>query len=356
MYIELPLDYVLGLAVWIACGVATAVLLLKLRRRWKRTAPGRVKWLNAGLSVWMFLAALTPVELYFAVVYDQSDSFNMSLVSKHWFRRHVVPNDAGFRDAHPLTKHIPAGTQRVCFVGDSFTFGHGIKDVADRFSDRVGARLDTERPGRFLVNNIGEAGINAMQVTNFVRLLVDRGFHTDVVVYVICLNDIEGNSTADDEFYERLAVQGPRFFLFRHSYFLNMLYFRIQQARLPQVRNYYSELAAAYEGEPWNGMRHKLEELRDFCAVRGIDLRIAIFPFLHNLGPDYPFDAGHEKIAELCRRESIPCLDLKPALLPHVAEGLTVNRFDAHPNERAHALVAEALEKDLLADLFARQP
>jgi lysophospholipase L1-like esterase len=356
MPFDLPWEYLLGLAVWLAGGAAALVLLLKRRRRWTRTTPGRVKWANAGLSLWMFLAALTVVELFFSVVYDQSDSFNMSLVSKHWFLRHSVPNDAGFRDAHPLLRPVPAGTQRVCFVGDSFTFGHGVKDVANRFSDRVGARLDAQRPGQFLVSNIGEAGINAMQVTNFVRVLVERGVHIDVVVYVICLNDIEGNSTADNEYYERLAVQSPRFFLFRYSYFLNMLYFRIQQARLPQVRNYYSELAAAYDGGPWIGMRHKLEELRDYCEEHHIDLRIAIFPFLHNLGPNYPFDAGHEKIAEFCRRESIPCLDLKPALLPHAGEGLTVNRFDAHPNERAHALVAEALEQDLLADLFARQP
>src|SRR5262245_14665014 len=131
MPFDLPLDYVLGLAVWLAGSVAAFVLLLKLRRRWSRIAPQRVKWANAGLSVWMFLAALTVVELYFAIVYDQSDSFNMSLVSQHWFLRHVVPNNAGFRDARPLLEHVPAGMQRICFVGDSFTFGHGIKNVAD---------------------------------------------------------------------------------------------------------------------------------------------------------------------------------------------------------------------------------
>ena len=103
-------------------------------------------------------------------------------------------------------------------------------------------------------------------------------------------------------------------------------------------------------------MRRKLDELREFCKERRIDLRVAIFPFLHNLGPDYPFDAAHERIADFCRQTGVPCLDLKPVLLPHIAEGLTVNRFDAHPNERAHALAAAAIEKDLLADLFAGQP
>jgi hypothetical protein len=131
-----------------------------------------------------------------------------------------------------------------------------------------------------------------------------------------------------------------------------MLYFRVQQARLPEVRSYYSQLADSYRGKPWQGMRSKLDELREYCAKKKIDLRIVIFPFLHNLGPEYPFDAAHEKIAEYCREAHLRCLDLKPVLLPHVAEGLTVNRFDAHPNERAHALAAEAIETDLLDDLF----
>jgi hypothetical protein len=113
-------------------------------------------------------------------------------------------------------------------------------------------------------------------------------------------------------------------------------------------------LPESYRGTPWQGMRAKLDEFRRFCQRRNIELRIVIFPFLHNLGNDYVFDVAHERIREYCREANLPCLDLKPVLLPHAGEGLTVNRFDAHPNERAHALAAEAIEKDLLEDLFNR--
>ena len=303
--------------------------------------------------MWIFLASLTIVELYFAVVYDQTDSFNMSNVSQHWFARHVRENSQGFRDKAPFKRLVPVGQKRIAFVGDSFTFGHGIKDVGDRFSDRVGARLESVRPGKFLESNIGSPGIHVHIVTNLVEKIVDRGNQIDVLVYTICLNDIEGYEPAIDQMQQRLDLQSPKFFLFRNTYFLNMLYFRVQQARLPEVRSYYSQLADSYRSAPWEGMRHKLDELCEFCAAKKIDLRFVIFPFLHNLGPEYPFDAAHERIAEYCREARLPCLDLKPVLLPHVAEGLTVNRFDAHPNERAHALAAHAIETDLLADLFA---
>ena len=46
--------------------------------------------------------------------------------------------------------------KRICFIGDSFTFGQGVKDPADRFSDRVRSRLEAELvsiAGHYLVSD-----------------------------------------------------------------------------------------------------------------------------------------------------------------------------------------------------------
>ena len=352
MPFDLSPEYLVGMTLWLAAGGACFYLLLRQRQKWRLRNSPKLVWANAGLALWMFLAALTALELYFAVVYDQSDSFNMTNVSKHWFERHVRKNPQGYRDDKPLKKRVPEGARRVLFAGDSFTFGHGIKDVADRFSDRVGARLEAEKPGKFVVSNVGECGLHVQLVAHMVETAVDLGYQVEVVVYTICLNDIEGFKESETGMQERFDSQSPRFPLFRDTYFLNMLYFRVQQARLPEVRNYYANMAEFYKTSAWDRMRAELEKFHEYCRGHEIDLRIAIFPFLHNLGPDYPFDAGHERIAEFCRSAGVPCLDLKPVLLPHIAEGLTVNRFDAHPNERAHALAAEAMERQLLGDLF----
>jgi len=357
MPFHLPEGYVLGLAVWLVMGVASLFALLKLRRF--RSGP-RGRWVDrvtkAGLSLWFFLASLTVVELYFAVIYDQSDSFNMTKVSKHWYARHVREDFQGFRDERTFSRRAAPGRRRLCFIGDSFTFGHGIKDIADRFSNRVGRRLEAVQPGKFEVANISTPGVHVQLVENLVRTIVERDHQIDILVYTICLNDIEAYEPQIVAMQKRLDQSSPKFFLWRESYFLNMLYFRILQAQLPDVRNYYSLLADSYSGPPWNGMQHRLDQLLNLCKARNIDLRIAIFPFLNNLGPDYPFDEAHARISEYCRERGVSCLDLKPVLLSHVAEGLTVNRFDAHPNERAHALVAEALEKQLLADIFDMSP
>ena len=86
------------------------------------------------------------------------------------------------------------------------------------------------------------------------------------------------------------------------------------------------------------------------CQKHKADFRVVIFPFLHNLGPSYPFRNAHHEIAKFCESKGIRVLDLEPVLSPSADKGLTVNRFDAHPNELAHKLAADAMLKKLLAD------
>jgi hypothetical protein len=340
-----------SLILWLAAGFWVLRRLLMARRA-ARALPNRMRWINLGLSCWMMLASLTVVEIYFAFFYDQSDSFNMTKVSDRWFRRHVQNNPQGFRDDRPLEKTAPPGVHRVWFAGDSFTYGHGVKNVADRFSDRVAADLERLHPGKFAISNVAMAGISIAHVENLIRRSLEQGYQFDTLVYVICLNDIEVYVDERGKRYERQGELGPPVIL-RDTYFFNLLWFRLRLAMQPQVRNYYSDLATAYEeGEPQRQFLQKLDDLRALCAWHQIDLRVAIFPFLHNLGPEYPFAAAHRTIVEHCQANEIPVLDLAPVLEPHIGEGLVVNRFDAHPNERAHELAAEAMERELLPDLM----
>ena len=81
--------YLLGLLLWLLAGGACLILLLKLRQHWKQK-PSRLTLVHAGLSSWFFLALLTLGELYFAIWFDRTDSFNMTNVSRIWFQRHIV--------------------------------------------------------------------------------------------------------------------------------------------------------------------------------------------------------------------------------------------------------------------------
>lgn len=361
MLIGLSFDYLLGLAVWLfalACGL---VALLVLRRR-SHARPKRLLCLNVGLSLWLFLALLTTVEGYFAFIYDQSDAFNATNVSKHWFDRHVQPEQKPlrfhsgggtlYRDDREFPMKLAPGQRHICFVGDSFTFGHGVNRVADRFSNRVRADLDEAHPGKFVVSNLADAGKELHWIEELLSKIIQDRLPVDIVVYAICLNDIETFDRSYADFYHELNERAPKSPFILNTYFPNLLYYRLQQVTSARIGGYYEHLAEWYAGHAWELMRRELDKTRQLCVDNGIDLRIVVFPFLHNLGPEYPFAAAHLKIAEFCQETGVRMLDLRSVLEPHVADGLMVNRFDPHPNERAHALAAQAIERDLLSDLF----
>jgi hypothetical protein len=354
MLFGLPFSYLIEFAVTIVVGCAAFVGLLHLRRRWKKHRPRRTIWADLLLSFWMLCAFLTGVEFYFAFIYDQSDSFNMTLASKRWFNRHVEPfrNSDGFRDSHELPQQLPAGTRHIVFVGDSFTLGHGVPRMEDRFTDLLAADLQRQRPGAFIVSNLGEAGYEVSLIEGLVRALVDRGRPVTTLVYVYNLNDIEGYDPRTAETIKALQQNEPRFWLFTKCYSWNWFYFRYRQFSRAEVSDYFPHLRKSYETEAWNGLTAKIASMHDCCRSAGVDFRMVIFPFVHNLEPDYPFASVHEKMVQYCRESGIPVLDLLPVLNEHAGERLVVSRFDAHPNEAAHAIVARALRQDLLADLF----
>ncbi len=366
-FLHYSTNYLVGMGLWLLLGMATFVFLLKRRRRWSRF-PKRRTLVNLGLSLWMFLAALTAVELYFAFLYDTTDSFNMTNVSKKWFDIHVEPQKRrlvfdddiylDYRDDEDVPKSVGPGQEHICFIGDSFTFAQGVREVSDRFSNMIRAELEAKHPSRYLVSNLADAGRDLHWVELLVKTLFKNGYDINTVVYVVCLNDIETFHERHRTYYQDFGARthAPSFFLFRDTYFFNLVYFRARQFASPEVKGYYSFVQEYYDSEPWQRMQAKLLDVHRLCEQNDSELRIVVFPFLHNLGPDYPFHQAHQQFVDFCRESEIPVVDLEPVLTPHRDEGLMVNRFDAHPNELAHRLAADAIRDQLLADKFAAPP
>lgn len=357
----LPDSYLLGMAAWLFLLVVLAAAWLNRLVHWRRH-PRRMVLLKVLFSAWLFAALLTAIELYFALIFDGTDAFNVTNVSRAWEARHITPyervlafsNGEGmiYRDDRPFPSPVPKDQRHLCFLGDSFTFGHGVADVDARFSNRIREALERDRPGAFVVSNLAEPGKDLRWSTAVVERLIADGILVDILVYVLCLNDIEAYHPNHMKMYEQLADLEPRTALLRSTYFPNMLYYRTSIASIPEARDYYGFLADYYQGEPWQQMAADLQKLQSLCEKHQIELRVVLFPFLQRLGEDTTFDDARSVVAKFSAERGIPFQDLTAALLPHRDEGLVVNRFDAHPNARAHAIAADALKKGLLADLW----
>ena len=80
------------------------------------------------------------------------------------------------------------------------------------------------------------------------------------------------------------------------------------------------------------------------------------FPFLHALGANYEYRFVHEELDQFWKGLNVPHLDLLPLFGQSAPQQITVNRFDAHPNEYAHALAAGVIESFLVTQLATNPP
>jgi len=109
--------------------------------------------------------------------------------------------------------------------------------------------------------------------------------------------------------------------------------------------NYCSFVREAYSGALWEQQRERLRAFRDLVQAHGGRLTVVTFPLLNTLGPNYEYRFIHDKLDQVWRELGVPHLDLLPIFEGLPPSQVTVNRYDAHPNERANQLAAEAIDK-----------
>lgn len=105
-------------------------------------------------------------------------------------------NSLGFRGGE-FTASKDSATTRIAFLGDSFTFGEGVKD-GNVYPQQVAQQLHRRFPGRrFEAYNFGVGGYNTTQELFLLRNLVLK-FQPDIVVLGYVPNDAEPGLFAAD--------------------------------------------------------------------------------------------------------------------------------------------------------------
>lgn len=339
---------VLTLLFFVALPVSTALALRTLFRR-SKARNKRGNWgqvILGNLLVLLFLVSsgLLLGEIWFRFFVDTTDSLAFAKISERWVERHWQRNAVGVRDSIEYAPKIQSGKRRVTFIGDSFAAGHGIKNVEDRFANQLRARHpDWE------IHLLANVGLDTQSEINLVRKAAVRGYEFDEVVLVYCLNDVCDLLMAPGQPFEgRLPAldQMPPWFI-RGSYFLDLFYNRYQARQNPYVRNYFSFVKDGYRGEFWEAQKKRLLELRDLVQAQGGTLKVVTFPFFHALGDRYEYRFVHEELDQFWQSNSVPHLDLLPVYAGYSSRQLTVNPYDAHPNELASRLAAEAIDRFL---------
>jgi hypothetical protein len=290
-------------------------------------------------------------EAYYRFCYDTTDSLSYTLTSRAWFRRHFVRNASGFRDAEPPSPTRDPGRRRVGFLGDSFVAGHGIARVEDRFPDLI----RRAHPG-WEVHLLADLGFDTGDELRLLKKLAGDGYQADLVVLVYNLNDVADIPGVWPESLQRILDAGEqRGWLRRNSYLVDTLHHRLRVARTPELAHYFGYVRDAYGGAPWTVQRQRLVALHGRVRDLGGRLLAVTFPFLHAVGAHYEFRPVHRQLGRFWRGQRVPHLDLLPLYEPLPPARLTVNRWDAHPNEYAHELAAREIGT-FLEEQFAATP
>jgi len=354
MYWNRSEDVMLGVLLYLPLqAMVTAVVFFRFNRRCG-SPPGWRRLLLGNLLVLLIPLMLTLAagEIYFRFCYDTTDSIAYTKVSERWIKRHYQHNKAKFRDNLEYSMAIAPGRRRVSFLGDSFTAGHGIKDVEDRFSNRI-RRLHPDWEIHVLAGN----GLDTGAELGFLDSYTGRGYQVDQVVLVYCLNDVNDLRTdwerTQATIHNRVRERLP---FYDDSYFLDLAYYRLTLAQLPAIKNYFPFVREIYRSEKWDEQKRRLRALHDLVERRGGKLSVVTFPFLNALGPDYAYQFVHDQLNAFWREESVPHLDLLPVFKDLPPARVTVNPFDAHPNEFANALAAERINAFLIEQLRTNSP
>lgn len=250
------------------------------------------------------------------------------------------------------------GSYRILFLGDSFTYGSGIADVARIFPSLVVARLNElgARPaGRKY--ELFNGGIPGSLTDRWVRLFqaAVEPLEPDLVVAVFFLRDgtkgVGGSGDLIREIGAEMAALSRTSWFFRSSHAYR--FFRERSAQRELSRRYLGGMREAYLGAPeqtgeWRNAQANLRTIRDEIERRGGEFALVVFPVLFELGADYPLAGVCEEIERFARQHGIRVHSLLPAFLGRDASTLWVSPLDQHPNEVAHALAADSITEFLL--------
>lgn len=300
--------------------------------------------LGNGLVFLCMLGAVAMVaESYLRFVAVYTDAFGVSLPARRWFALHTDLNAMGCRDSE-WSMDKPPGAYRIAFVGDSYTYGWGIERVEDRFPDLIQSYYAAHSRGAVEVMNVAKPGWGTEDQIRPIRDMID---HLDADEIVLCYvpNDIEPLIPTTEGF-NPTRPPDYQFINLDSSPLLDYLYRRIYLPLVPTVRRYHDWLAEAYvNDEIWREHAAQLAEIADYCRSHDTALRVVLLPFLITSGDRYDADYVHGKLRTLFQGLGVGILDMRQVLGEQGIDPrrLVVNSLDAHPNEEAHALFAEAM-------------
>lgn len=341
----LPLFYPTGIAVYFRLLLLVFILFESLKlfkiifvdRKADKIISNIATVLFSTFVLFIFLEAIF-------MFIPRSHSADFTLASRLWFAKYWKPiNSLGFRDKEP-DNHYPV----ILFVGNSFTAGHGLKSVDDRFSNIVGRELN-KKGEKYSVINIGKPGADTLGEYNIMQQFF---YMTRIKPKIIILQylgtDIQ--YVAQDNGLKFKGYKLPAYvneftlLLGSGSYLFNYLYWLFP--RQYYDAQYVSFLSGAYKNNIVLS-KHK-DEIRLFISYarkNSIRLIVLVFPFLTDLKKSDAMFVND--IVDFFKANGVDTINVSPFVKDIPVSERVINVNDGHPSKKVNDIVALEILKKL---------
>jgi lysophospholipase L1-like esterase len=293
---------------------------------------------NSILFIGSTVTFLLIIEIIFILI-PRSHFFNNTLASKNWKLFYNDPiNQFGYHDKEITKKR----KKTLLFVGDSFTQGHGIKNIEDRFSNKI-EKLNTN----YSTINIGKNGLDTKNEFIEMKLFINNSkVKPDVIFLQYFGNDIEGiayNKLTKENHDPYSNLPSIPKFLIKGSYLINYLYWLYPHE---DYRPYLNYLTKSYTNkeiviEHFND----LQKFIDYCNLENIKLNVIIFPFLTD--PGISKIIYENKIELFFKNRHVETIRVSEIIKHLNKNERIVNSNDSHASIKVNDLIAKHLIKVL---------
>lgn len=280
---------------------------------------------------------------------------NRSYFALKWKAANIRTNSAGYRERE-FDRPKPPGVYRIAFLGDSFTFGQGIREE-ERLSNLLERELK-KRMGGIEVLNFGNPGHNTADEVKVLKTDVMPEVAPDFVLLQWYVNDMEfrpsppavegggagtGKTSGDlvNEFKQKMLNVSVIYFL------LADVVHRVRDMLVvSHADETYARVGDPESPESREAERAMIEFIRT-ARAGNVPVGIVLVPHLSPLKDgEYPFLYLHKRVLGVCEREGVTCVDLFPLMEPYLKDEtkymqLWVNRFDSHMGPFANELAAQ---------------
>ena len=276
------------------------------------------------------------------IFYSTEDKDNYGFTTE-FKKKYIRYNKYGYRDYEYNLKK-KEGVFRIIVLGDSQTFGHGIKDLNNTWVKKLEKKL---------IESVGNTSIEVLSISGpgwnsdtYLYELFKKGFkfNPDLVILAYYHNDIPFPISLNCDSSDRKIT--PDISIFQSSKLVSFINFRINRLleKIGEKPRYSDCLNQAYDSIGWEMNKFYLDIMGLSLSIKKIHFMITVIPLIHQLDSNYPLAGPRKKLKEFSIKRNIEFLDFYEEGFKNLnPSNLKVSKTDHHLNKNAGDIMADVL-------------